>query len=87
MPIQDIGGGGGRIPSEPFVVADDEWESWSDHRIQRGMSNVRGEDDILAEVAPSRIADRDFRDWYARAGRLGARPIDGSAYLGIRYAR
>lgn len=59
---------------EPFVVADDEWESWSSRRLERSGANVRGEDDILAEVAPSRIADREFRDWYARAGRLGASP-------------
>ena len=59
---------------EPYLVADDDWESWSARRMQRGHANVRGEDDILAEVAPSRIADREFRDWYARAGRLGASP-------------
>ena len=57
---------------EPVVVEDDEWESWSARRIQRSKANMRGEDDILVEVAPSRIADRGFRDWYARAGRLGA---------------
>ena len=38
------------------------------------VSNVRGEFDILTEVAPSRIADREFRDWFARAGRQGASP-------------
>ena len=59
---------------EPVVVEDDEWESWSARRIQRSKANMRGEDDILVEVAPSRIADRGFRDWYARAGRLGASP-------------
>ncbi len=59
---------------EPTIVADDDWVSWSERRVQRGIANVRGEDDILAEVAPSRIADRAFRDWYARAGRLGASP-------------
>ena len=59
---------------EPFIVADDDWESWSTNRMQRGSANVRGEIDILAEVAPSRIADREFRDWYARAGRMGASP-------------
>jgi class 3 adenylate cyclase len=42
--------------------------------LQRGSANLRGEDDILTEVAPSRIADREFRDWFARAGRLGASP-------------
>jgi class 3 adenylate cyclase len=59
---------------EPTIVADDDWASWSERRLQRGTANVRGEDDILAQVAPSRIADRTFRDWYARAGRLGASP-------------
>src|SRR6266550_227065 len=56
------------------VVADDAWEAWSDRRRQRGSANVRGEFDILTEVAPSRIADREFRDWFARAGRQGASP-------------
>jgi len=59
---------------EPTVVRDDDWASWSERRVQRGSANVRGEDDILALVAPSRIADRAFRDWYARAGRAGASP-------------
>ena len=59
---------------EPFIVAEDDWESWSAGRVQRGSANVRGEDDILALVAPSRIGDRKFRDWYERAGRLGASP-------------
>ena len=59
---------------EPTIVADNDWASWSERRVQRGMANVRGEDDILVQVAPSRIADRTFRDWYARAGRLDASP-------------
>jgi class 3 adenylate cyclase len=59
---------------EPLIIADDEWASWSSRRMQRSKANVRGEDDILTEVAPSRIADRDFRDWFARAGRMGASP-------------
>jgi class 3 adenylate cyclase len=63
---------------EPIIVADDDWASWSARRIQRATANVRGEDDILAEVAPSRLADREFRDWYARAGRAGASPSTAS---------
>jgi class 3 adenylate cyclase len=59
---------------EPTIVADDDWPSWSEQRIQRGIANVRGEVDILDEIAPTRIADRAFREWYARAGRLGASP-------------
>jgi class 3 adenylate cyclase len=59
---------------EPLIVADDEWEDYASRRLQRSNANVRGEDDILTEVAPTRIADRNFRDWYARAGRAGASP-------------
>jgi class 3 adenylate cyclase len=59
---------------EPLIVADAEWDAWSARRMQRSNANVRGEDDILTQVAPSRIADRGFRDWYARAGRMGASP-------------
>jgi class 3 adenylate cyclase len=59
---------------EALIVADDEWDAWSTRRMQRSNANVRGEDDILTEVAPSRIADPGFREWYARAGRMGASP-------------
>jgi class 3 adenylate cyclase len=59
---------------EPLIIEDDEWEAWSARRMQRSSANVRGEEDILEEVAPSRIADRGFREWYARAGRMGASP-------------
>ena len=59
---------------EPTIVADDSWAAFSERRAQRGQANVRGEDDILVQVAPSRMADRSFRDWYARAGRMGASP-------------
>ena len=72
---------------EPFVVADDEWESWSAYRLQRGSANLRGEDDILTEVAPSRVADREFPR-LVRAGRpAGREPIDGPPNLGISDAR
>ena len=59
---------------EPTIVADDSWAAFSERRVQRGQANVRGEVDILDQVAPSRMADRTFRDWYARAGRMGASP-------------
>jgi class 3 adenylate cyclase len=63
---------------EPLVVADSEWDSWSARQIQRMRANVSGEADILVEMAPSRMTDREFRDWYARAGRLGASPATAS---------
>jgi class 3 adenylate cyclase len=59
---------------EPVVLADDEWSSWSDRRLRDSQANMRGEADILTQVAPSRISDRSFRDWYERAGRMGASP-------------
>jgi class 3 adenylate cyclase len=59
---------------EPTIVVDDDWEGWAERRQQRGAANVRGETDILDLVAPSRIEDQAFRDWYVRAGRLGASP-------------
>jgi class 3 adenylate cyclase len=59
---------------EPFLVPDEDWEGWTAGRIKQGQANIRGEDDMLNVLAPSRIADRNFHDWYARAGRLGASP-------------
>jgi pimeloyl-ACP methyl ester carboxylesterase len=59
---------------EPTMVADDDWEAFAENRVRHGAANVRGEEDILTQVAPSRIADRTFRDWYVRAGRGGASP-------------
>jgi len=59
---------------EPMIVADDGWEQWRERRVQESRANMSGEADILTVVAPSRIADRTFRDWYARAGRVGASP-------------
>ena len=41
---------------EPTIVADDDWALWLEGRMQLGTANVRGEDDILTQVAPSRIA-------------------------------
>jgi len=59
---------------EPTLVVDDDWKSFSERRVQTGAANVRGEEDILSIVAPSRFGDPVFREWYVRAGRLGASP-------------
>jgi class 3 adenylate cyclase len=59
---------------EPLIVTDDGWAAWSAHRMQTSRANMSGESDILAEVAPSLMADATFRDWYTRAGRVGASP-------------
>jgi class 3 adenylate cyclase len=60
---------------EPIIATDDgDTQAWSTRRVQRGAANARGEIDILADVAPSRATDRAFREWYTRAGRMGASP-------------
>jgi pimeloyl-ACP methyl ester carboxylesterase len=59
---------------EPTIVADDDWGWWSKHRQERGAANTRGETDILDLLAPSRLADPAFREWYVRAGRMGSSP-------------
>jgi class 3 adenylate cyclase len=63
---------------EPMIIADDEWATWSARAAQRTKANLSGESEILPLVAPSRIADRTFRDWYQRAGRVGASPATAS---------
>jgi class 3 adenylate cyclase len=59
---------------EPMIAGDDDWALWSARAMQRSKANMSGEADILTLVAPSRMADRTFRDWYGRAGRVGASP-------------
>jgi len=59
---------------EPILVAGDDWTSWTARSMQRNNDNMAGDADILSVVAPSRIDDRTFRDWFTRAGRAGASP-------------
>jgi class 3 adenylate cyclase len=59
---------------EPMIVADDAWDSWAARRAQDSRANMSGDSDILTLVAPSRMADRTFREWYRRAGQVGASP-------------
>jgi len=59
----------------PMMVSDDGWDGWVTERSARIRENVDGvAHDFLAQLAPSRAADASFRDWYARAGRVGASP-------------
>src|SRR5262249_49265640 len=59
---------------QPFTVPDDQWTSWVDERTALLRWNLGGEQDLLQRLAPSRIEDQSFRDWYLRAGRAGASP-------------
>lgn len=59
---------------EPVISTEDEWEDWSSDQLRVIQANISGEIDILERIAPSRVADPTFREWYRRAGRLGASP-------------
>ncbi|MEX2268870.1 MAG: adenylate/guanylate cyclase domain-containing protein [Acidimicrobiia bacterium] len=59
---------------EPIIVTEGEWEDWSSDQLRAIQANISGEFDILERIAPSRVADPTFREWYSRAGRLGASP-------------
>jgi class 3 adenylate cyclase/pimeloyl-ACP methyl ester carboxylesterase len=59
----------------PLMVPDDRWDDWVANRRALIRQNVDGvADNFLAQIAPSRALDATFRDWYARAGRVGASP-------------
>jgi len=62
-----------------LMVPDDRWDDWVANRRALIRQNVDGvADDFLAQIAPSRALDASFRDWYARAGRVGASPTTAS---------
>ena len=69
---------------EPTIVVDDDWASWSEHRVQRGAANVRGT--RIAPPLPSRVS------WImsfvsGTCGRVDwGEPVDGTAYLGVGHA-
>jgi class 3 adenylate cyclase len=57
------------------MVPDDRWDKWVASRLALVRENLGGgRDDFLEQIAPSRAPDASFRDWYARAGRVGASP-------------
>jgi class 3 adenylate cyclase/pimeloyl-ACP methyl ester carboxylesterase len=59
----------------PSSIPDDRWDDWVANRSEIVRENLSGaRDGFLEQIAPSRVADASFRDWYARAGRAGASP-------------
>jgi class 3 adenylate cyclase/alpha-beta hydrolase superfamily lysophospholipase len=63
-----------QLPSD-----DDGWDEWVAARLAMMRENVAGRQaDVIEHVAPSRATDASFRDWYARAGRMGASPATAS---------
>lgn len=64
---------------QPLTVPDDAWDDWVANRLALLNENVGGRrDGFVGQIAPSRVADPAFRDWYARAGRAGASPATAS---------
>jgi len=59
---------------DPMMIPDDGWDTWLAERSALVRGNVGGARDLLEQIAPSRVSDASFRDWYARAGRVGASP-------------
>ena len=56
--------------------SDKSWAEWVHHRLGGLKQSIDGadDDDLLAQLAPSRASDPSFREWYERAGRVGASP-------------
>jgi class 3 adenylate cyclase/alpha-beta hydrolase superfamily lysophospholipase len=59
---------------DPIVTGDDRWPEFAEQRRKRVQANIEGNADMLEIMAPSRASDPSFREWYLRAGRVGASP-------------
>jgi pimeloyl-ACP methyl ester carboxylesterase len=59
---------------QPFTVPDDRWDDWQEERSAIVRDNLAGEQGLLGLIAPSRVGDPSFQNWYLRAGRAGASP-------------
>lgn len=59
---------------DPFITPEEDWEEVSGRWFDDVIANLGGERDLLEFMAPSRANDPTFRDWYDRAGRMGASP-------------
>jgi class 3 adenylate cyclase len=60
---------------QPLAVPDERWDDWAAGWLALTHSVVAGQqEDFLARLVPSGASDVSFRDWYTRAGRVGASP-------------
>jgi len=60
---------------QPRGGMDERWRAWAEERIAVVRSTIgQTDDDLLAQIAPSKAGDPSFREWYERAGRVGASP-------------
>lgn len=59
----------------PLMTTDEEWETWRADRFGQVSENLAGgHHQFLELIALSSAGDPSFRDWYTRAGRIGASP-------------
>lgn len=65
---------------QPVTMPDDGWDDWVTNELGVLRDNLGGggQNEFLERIAPSRASDASFRDWYARAGRLGASPASAA---------
>jgi class 3 adenylate cyclase/pimeloyl-ACP methyl ester carboxylesterase len=61
------------VLQQPVSVPDDRWRDWVADRLALVREDGRG-NDLMETVAPSGASDPAFREWYSRAGRVGASP-------------
>jgi pimeloyl-ACP methyl ester carboxylesterase len=60
---------------QPVTRPDDGWDEWVATQLGARRGNLDGEKtDFLEKIAPSHASDASFREWYTRAGQLGASP-------------
>jgi class 3 adenylate cyclase/pimeloyl-ACP methyl ester carboxylesterase len=59
---------------QPLALPDDRWDVWIAERLRRASENPGPGETLLEQIAPSRASDPSFRDWYTRAGQIGASP-------------
>lgn len=60
---------------QPRGGNEEQEREWADARVKQLEATLgKNDEDILMQVAPSRAGDPAFRDWYERAGRVGASP-------------
>jgi class 3 adenylate cyclase/pimeloyl-ACP methyl ester carboxylesterase len=60
---------------EPLALSDDRWDIWITEWHREASENLGGrKGSLIDRIAPSRLSDASFRDWYTRAGQVGASP-------------
>jgi class 3 adenylate cyclase/alpha-beta hydrolase superfamily lysophospholipase len=59
---------------QPIVGSLESWVERITTLRPQGITDLAGNEDLPSRLAPSRASDPSFREWYERAGRVGASP-------------